>query len=313
MKFGADGNMFTPKLTYAVNWATNRKTGALELDQAWAKYQFADDWAAMGGQFKDPTSHESLVGWDRQLAAERSFPNVYFTGGDDYVQGVALIYTHAAWRITGATTDGSNRFNDNFQDYPTNSSNFGFAARAEYKVFGDWNDYSDFNPINLKHDLFVVGAGADYTQSGDTGIFLHTVDGQYTLTNGWTFYGAYMARSYQNAPILTGTGAPVTDTFDGYDWSIEAEAGYKIDQHWEPFARYTFTNFDEKTFGPAAENEVSEITAGINYFWYGEAAKFTLDFTWMPNGSPATIDGAGILANDGGNEFIVRAQFQLLI
>jgi hypothetical protein len=58
---------------------------------------------------------------------------------------------------------------------------------------------------------------------------------------------------------------------------------------------------------------VHEITVGLNYFVYGHNAKFTLDATWLPNGTPVADDGAGILSNDGNSEFILRAQFQLVI
>ncbi|HEX8524070.1 MAG TPA: porin [Tepidisphaeraceae bacterium] len=311
-KFGVDGNLFTPKLTYFLNWGTRRQGGELELEQAWLKYQLDANWSLQGGQFKDPFSHESLAWWDRQLAAERSYPVVVFTGGDNYVQGVAALYTQGPFRVNAAFHDGANQYNTDFQDFPTNGADYGFATRAEYKVLGDWTDYVEFNAVGLKQDLMVVGAAIDYTEAGDTGTLLHTADAQYTLVNGWTFYGAYIARAYQNAPASSGTGAPVAATFDGYDWAIEAEAGYKFDQHWEPFARYTFTNFDQDRVG-TLENEVHEITVGVNYFWYNESARFTVDATWLPNGAPISQGGTGILANDGSNEFVLRAQFQLVL
>ena len=41
-------------------------------------------------------------------------------------------------------------------------------------------------------------------------------------------------------------------------------------------------------------------------------AKFTLDATYLPNGSPSDQTAIGILAADK-NEFVVRAQFQLVL
>jgi hypothetical protein len=312
MKLGFDGNMFTPKLTYLFNWATNRNGGSLELEEAWVRYQLADNWAVQGGQIKDPLAHESLASSKYLMAADRTFATDFLTGGDNFVQGVALIYSTGPWRVTGAFTDGArNNFNQNFQDFPTNNADFGVAGRVEYKAMGDWADYSGFNPVNLKRDLLVFGAAGDYTQAGDTGFFLHTVDAQYMLTNGWTLYGAYLARAIQNGPVSSGAPAPAA--FDGYDWSLQGQAGYLMNRNWEPFVQYTYSHFDANQFAAGTENEVHQITAGVNYFWHGEAAKFTLDLTYLPNGAPASDTGSGILVSSGDNEVLLRVQFQLLL
>jgi hypothetical protein len=313
MKVGFDGNMFTPKLTYLINWATAAQGGNLVLEHAHADYQLTDDWSVRGGQFKDPLSRESLVNSMYFMAVERSLPVDVFTGGENYVQGVQALYRKHPWYATAAFTDGAlNNFNQNFQDFPTNNADFGSAGRVEYTVFGDWNDYSNygFAPYNLKRDLLVFGAAADYTQSGDTGFLVHTVDGQYNLTSGWSFFAAYLARYVNNGPVSS--GAPVPAQFDGYDWSAEAMVAYKIDRQWEPFARYAFLHLAQEGVA-SSENDVNEFTAGVNYYWYGQAAKFTLDFVYYPNGSPVSDTGGGVLANDGSNEFLVRVQFQLLI
>ena len=56
----------------------------------------------------------------------------------------------------------------------------------------------------------------------------------------------------------------------------------------------------------------NELTTGVNYYLHGQAAKFTLDVGWLPNGVPTDDDGAGILANHG-PEYYLRGQFQLLL
>ena len=43
----------------------------------------------------------------------------------------------------------------------------------------------------------------------------------------------------------------------------------------------------------------------------GHAAKFTLDLTWLPNGSPVGASGAGIVAQASDeDQFVLRGQFQ---
>jgi hypothetical protein len=310
MKFGFDGNVFTPKLTYLFNWGTDRNSGVPTLEEASATYSFDDTWAVRGGQLKDPLAHESMLSSKHMMAVERSYPVDIFTGGDNYVQGVMGSYSHGPWHAYGAFTDGArNNFNQNFEDFPSNNADFGVAGRVEYKFMGDWNTYSGFNPLALKHDLLVVGAGMDYTQSGDTGILLHTVDGQYMMTSGWSIYGAYLARAVQNAPPVVGAPA----TFDAYDWSVEGQVGYMLDRHWEPFARYSFTHFDSAEVPVGADNEVHEFTAGMNYFWHGDSAKWTADVVYLPNGAPFSDTAGDVLVNSGDNEVVLRIQFQLLI
>jgi hypothetical protein len=49
MKFGADGNVFSPNTTYLFNWATNRNGGNLQLEEAWLRHKLNDTWAIKGG------------------------------------------------------------------------------------------------------------------------------------------------------------------------------------------------------------------------------------------------------------------------
>jgi len=311
MKFGFDGNMFTPKLTYQFNWATNRNSGVPELENAWVRYQLTEEWGLLGGQFQDPFAHESLVSSKYGLAADRTLGTDVFTGGENYVQGVEAIYTRPTWRAYAAFTDGArNDFNQNFQDFPTNNADFGTAARFEYKVMGDWKDYIEFSPYNLKKDLLVFGGALDYTEAGNTGAFMQTVDAQYNVTSGWTFYTAFIGRYVNDAPVSAATPAPAQ--FDGYDWTVEAMVGYMLNRNWQPYLRYSYMHLTQQEV-PGLQNDVNEFTAGINYYWYGQAAKFTIDFVYYPNGSPVNDTGSGVLANDGENEFLLRAQFQLLL
>ena len=58
---------------------------------------------------------------------------------------------------------------------------------------------------------------------------------------------------------------------------------------------------------------VQEFTLGFNYYIYKQNVKFTLDANYLPNGSPSDNDALGYLLNNGNNEFVLRAQFQLAI
>ena len=56
-----------------------------------------------------------------------------------------------------------------------------------------------------------------------------------------------------------------------------------------------------------------EFTVGVNYYFYGQHAKLTVDGSYLPNGSPVDADGLGILKDDGHNELTARMQLQLMI
>jgi len=321
LKIGIDGNAFSKDLTYAFQWQVDRKSGTPGLEDAWVKYQFSDQWAIRGGQFKDPLAHDSLVSSKRFLTNERSFTNDYFSPADNYIQGVSVVYGNSQMPLhaEAAFTDGANivefasvlnrsNYNQNFRDFPTNNADYGAAMRAEYLVMGDWKDYDDYTAMGTKTPLLVIGAGGDYTEIGHAGFFTHTVDAQYEHPSGLALYGAYYGKYTKDNPAGTG----VTGTQDLYDWGALAQIGYMINRKWEIFGRYGYLHLDGDVVPAGFDNEVNEFTFGTNYYLHGHNAKVTLDIGYLPNGSPLSDDGAGILGNKD-PDFYLRGQFQLLL
>src|SRR5258706_3756313 len=91
MKFGFDGNVFSPNMTYLFLWATDRHDGTPKLEDAWVQHKFADNLAAKAGQIQNPLDHEQLISSKYQLAVERTLIADVFVNGDDYVQSLSLI------------------------------------------------------------------------------------------------------------------------------------------------------------------------------------------------------------------------------
>jgi phosphate-selective porin OprO and OprP len=305
LKIGFDGNLYTKDLTYHFLWATDRKSGNLVLEEAYGNFKFPgkyNDFAVRGGQFKNYFSHEAMSSSRRLFASERSLLNDVFTGGDNFVQGVALLYdTGDHVRAAISYTDGANAPNQNFQDFPTNKANFGFAGRLEYKAFGDWKGYDDFTALDNKADLLVLGGGFDNTQAGDTNTFAHTVDAHYERGRLGAF-AAYLGRTIDS------------NDANLYDWGFLVQAGYLVTKQFEPYIRYDMIRFDPAGIAEPLENDVHEITVGFNYYFKGHSAKLTTDFSWLPNGSPVTNDGSDVLITPAGDgEYILRAQFQILL
>jgi hypothetical protein len=304
-KFRFEGNAVTPNLTYALQFEASNSTGAMNIEDAWARYKFADGWFVRGGQFKDPLLHEQLVSGRRQLTADRSLLSLLMTGdSDNYIQGVSLIRDDddRALRYEVAFTDGIGDDNSNWLDAPTNDNHWGAAGRAEYFFSGQRKQYDDFSALGNKEDLLVAGAGVDVTQSGGDTAYTHTLDVQWENASGFGAYAAFVGR-------LIDAGA----AGDFYDWGAQIQGNYLFRPKWEGFARYDFMMFeDDQAAGAGAEDFFHEFTVGVNYYIQGHAAKFTVDGTWLPNGSPSNQTGLGVLAGDD-SQFVLRGQFQLYL
>jgi len=309
LKFGADGNLFSPDFNYFIQFAVDRHTGNVGLEMAWVKYRFDHSpFAVRAGQFKDPLDHE-------QLAASRFFPAIdrtlvadTFANAEGFVKGVSVIYDPDTFvRTEAAFTGGLKNYNTNFQQFPTNAANWGSAARVEYKAFGDWKDYERITAYAIKRRSLVFGAGADYTETGHVSSLIHVVDAQYQSTNGWSLYGAYLGRLQRGVASKNTTGNVET-----YDATARFQASYALDAHWEPYGRFEYIHFNGHEFAKGTQTNVQVVTGGMNYYLYGQAAKVSFDVTYLPDGSPVADDGFGILADNHHNELVGRAQLQFV-
>ena len=222
------------------------------------------------------------------MAAERTYTNEFFSPSENYVQGVDLIYERGKVHADVAFTDGSsNGSNQNFQDFPTNHANYGGAGRVEYLATGDWTNYEDYTAYGTKNPLLVFGAGLDYREMGDTGVFSQTADVQYENPNGIALVRqALHGAVHQNSPA--GTGDSVHH--DRYNWGAIAQAGYLFLPKWEVFGRWGYLHLDDNGLAAGTHESTNELTTGVNYYLHGQAAKFTLDVGWLPNGArPMTM------------------------
>jgi hypothetical protein len=312
LKLALEGTVISRELTYKFEWATDRGSGNLVLEDAFGRWMFADMWGTRIGQFKVPVHHEELASSKRFLAVDRSLVNEIVGGGvTDRSQGVSLIYGNYKndnpLYVEVAFHDGINEDNTNFVE---DDFDFGVAGRAEYKLFGDWKAYSDFTAMKNKEALFVVGAGADLSQSGDAEAIHATIDAQYETAGALGLYGA----------LLLQTVEPGGDLDDVTNYGGMVQAGYLLNPSWEVFGRYGIILFDDDqpTADGGGEDTFHELTVGFNYFLgddgaAGHRAKFTVDLTFLPESSP-TIGNSGIgVLGDGDSEIILRGQFQLLI
>ena len=99
---------------------------------------------------------------------------------------------------------------------------------------------------------------------------------------------------------------------NSYDWGALFQAGYMIDKNIEIFGRWDVTVLDKDLLAAGEDDTLNEFTIGANYYIYGHNAKFTVDIGYLPDGSPVSAGGLGVLAT-GDDEIVLRAQLQLAI
>lgn len=318
LQLAFEGTAFTKDLTYAFRWQSSSDGGGFSLLDANARYMFADDWGVRMGQFLDPISNEQNMSDGMLLAAERSLADLALGGGVvGRVQGVSLVY--GAYNKNNPI-NAEVVFHDGMQSANTaftkadDVSDWGITGRVEWKAMGNWSDYADFTAKGAKEDLLVLGLGADWSQAGDGNIVVAVLDGQWETASGFGVYGAGFL-NYRDAEALPGAAENATD------WALLAQAGYMLNPNWEIFGRYDYIGYDDEALAGADQDHFQEVAFGVNYYMGADGAakhraKFTVDLVWLPDGIPASVVPGSIGAQDdnpGNNEFMLRAQFQLMI
>lgn len=312
LRLSFEGTAITKDLAYLFVWNTDRNSGGMVLEEAYVQYRFADTLSIKVGQYKEFIYHEQAIADKRQLAVDRSLLNAVFnsTGanspGVSFVQGVDLLWEPGTnMRGDIAFTDGYASRNTNFQDPPANTFDFGMHGRFEWLVFGkDFKSYNQFTSMgNKSGDFLVVGTGGDWSQNGNQNLYHMNVDAQWN-SGPWGAYVAWVG--LYNDPGNGGNSA--------FDCGLLAQISYLLNTQWEIFGRYDYFHLDNNSIvAHGTENVFHEIVVGVNYYMHGHAAKFTLDAGWLPNGSPNSQTAIGVLANDGENEYFVRAQFSFAL
>jgi hypothetical protein len=318
-----EGTALTRDLSYFFRWNAKPDVGQQYLEEAWAKWMFSDQYGAKFGQIKQGFWHEWTMSDGRQLAAERSMVNLFLAEGTvGRTQGAALIYgnydkSNPLYAEVGFT-DGANQLNTDFVSKTDSATlngphfyDFGAYGRVDYKVMGNWGDYNDFTAKGTKQDLLVIGAGVDWSQRGDGDQIAAAADAQWESTWGLGIYGGLLYR-YLNSNIAGD---------DSNDWGLLIQAGYLLNPSWEVFGRWDFVKFDNTVaFAPGNDEDwFNELTIGVNYFLGNDGsalhrAKFTVDLSYLPDGTPSPLKQAGYTGdNSGHNEWALRAQFQLML
>ena len=303
-KIGMRGNAFTKDLEFFMLWGTVNGTGTLNLEQAFVKYWFAQDWGFRIGQFTTPVFIEQQTSSRYQLAGDRSLANQLITGTNEaYIQSAEGLYRNGNFSASVGLTDGIASVNTTFEDPLINNANFGVNGRVDYQVFGSAKDLRDFTSRGTKENTLGVGGGFEFTEGINQNLWMHTADVRYENANGWNLQAIYLGN--------------FIDSFDGdtsYNAAVVAQAGYLFRPDWEVFGRADATHFDNEVTFSSGETEdwFYEFSVGVNWYAYGNNAKMTIDLNYLPNGAPADAKALGILGTPE-DEIFIRGQFQLAL
>jgi hypothetical protein len=307
-KVGFAGHIGSPEWSYDVVLAADRSGGDFSVEDFVIGWEINDAFEIEFGQFKLPFLREELLSSSRQLAVDRSSVTEYFTL--DRGQGVQVSWDGGDTPVRAAfmVSDGAD---SESTDWDEDATDIAFTGRVDFMAAGDWGQAKDFNAYEGEEfGLFFGAAGhAEFGETGDAGgnddIYLGTVDVLAELGGGVSVMGALNALF---------TDPEVGD--DVTDWGFLLQGGvFVVPDEVQLFARYEFIDVDDV-------DEISLITAGVNYFINGHAQKFTLDavygldplFDTGRNFNDPASSGLGLRDDDNGDDgqLAIRAQLQLL-
>lgn len=271
-----------------------------DTGEAWIGHKFSDAMTLRVGSMKAPFLREDLVDAGNQLAVERSALNYQYTTG--YTDGVALSYDGESFRATGSFNDG---MRSGQIPWSPPDVDYSLTGRAEFLFSGTWEQFDDFTSPTGEETGIMAGGAIHYQDAEDDApgvadVKLLGLTGDISLEfGGWN---AYAALVYFDTETPGGAD-------DQKPWGAILQGGVMLAENWELFARYEFSDYDDPS-----DEDLSLFTVGVNRYFGGNHAKWTLDLVYGINEvvSAPTITG---LREDGLNEdgqFVLRSQLQIV-
>lgn len=338
-----DGNVVDPNLFYHIVGDFSASTGSFILEEAYSGYKWDNGFSFQWGQFKLPFLREELVpGW-YQLCADRSLVNSNF--GQGYSQGIMAGYSSEDFRMSFAFSDGfqsansqlgtvSNAFGQfAYSNIPGTEADWAITTRGEFKFAGTWDQFKQFTGLPGTDFGCMLGVAAHYEQSANSiqSTFTDPVNGTVIASEGRTGFGGWTADlNFQGDGwnlMVEGLGLYTNNTDNAAalnqsvaDYGLVLQGGIFIPgTNWEFFHRTDIIWADTNRFGSnnGASNSFTTLTFGMNYYYAGQAAKFTFDVEYYIDSSFAGNQTAndtqiGYFGNGQDGECTLRFQFQLL-
>ena len=302
---------------YHVQGNFDRDGGGFELEDAYAGHVFSNGWVALAGQVKAPLLRETLMDNWHQLAVESSVAEQFFGGGR--TQAVALAKEAEDWSFAFAVSDGAHADNTPFTSFNgVSEADYSLTPRFQYKFAGDWKQFKDFTSPRGSNYAAMLGGAVHWQQSRNTSsptdtdvdVFRYTIDASIE-GDGWNFFGAFYGQYVDTRSL-----AADPDALNDLGGVIQG--GVMVSDKAEIFARWDAIFVDEdRNF---ADDNMHFVTLGMNYYFAGHAAKFTLDGVIALNDTSSLFtpgvlpdpNATGLLGDTEEGEVVIRAQFQLM-
>lgn len=282
------GNMVDSSWSYKLGYylgSTAADFGAGELADANVSKDLGNGMGLTIGQFKLPFSAEYGIDQGNLQFTDYSVANTLL--GTGYGQGLMFGYSADAFRVMGAYVNAIGQVNEAWSA-GSPDTDWAFAFRGEFKVAGNWAQFSDGQ--SWKGEEFGAVIGLGYAAQRDDAS--DDTPSQFTLDATVDFGGANVTGAYY-----------MTDDDAGSEISAFTLAGgVFVSDDFEIVARYENIDVDG---GP----ELGTVTFGGNWYLAKNTAKFQADFGYAFD---AIFTDAAEYANwtesteDG--EWVLRAQ-----
>lgn len=300
-RFAFMGHVIDPTWKFMI-WAGYTNSGNTALYDAWIKKILPHGFSVTAGQFKLPVWKEFLVSETSQQFIERSLLNSRCSGS--YTQGVKVDWQNDMFHLTASINDGRKSINTTWNQ---DNHHFAITGRAEWKVFGEWSDYKDFESWQGSDPALFFGAAIHYEMGEQGGSNQNPDDITWTVDALWKLGGAnlYAAVTGEHTDgYSTALGG-----FPGDYVGFLVQGGFFITPELEAIARYEFAAPDQESVA-----QLSVATVGFNYFFKKWSARLGFDVSYSFNEMPAywASTSAGWLVDNSHGQIVVRAQMQLL-
>lgn len=359
MRLSLEGNIVSSQFNYKISFdagdaelSRGRGAGSLlptgngapRLLDAYAQYNFTgrrEGYYLKFGQFQSIVNSEEAIDASNQLAIDRSMISEIF--GPGYTQGIALgrVLPDYAWEVS--LNDGGRTFlireADNTAFNDQDEKDLGFSGRFDWKLKGDWEQFSDFTSWRGSNEAIKIGAGFQYQFSGqfnpgdlNIALFPDVVEsGQYlTWTidyhhemDGLSFYAAYIG-SWSDFEFPTGAFQP---TIGFQNNAVLLQGSWFMTEDTEWYARLE-TFWIDKTYRNAfglPNGYIHRIaTVGVNKYLFPEShsAKLSADLSYSfdsltvlsVGGTTVALPDPNVTGFQGltDEEIVFRMQLQLV-
>ena len=314
LKMAVEGNLIDPSWKYKVEIAN--LSGLLTVDDAWLEKNLEDGVSVKIGQFKTPFLRENLIGDAFSMMVDRSSVEAFFGNGRSL--SAQVNWLKGDIQLTAAYLNGfvvkSNYFSSGIMqntEFPSERvADYAFAARAEWKVAGEWKQFKD--PAGWPSNEFgmMFGLAGEVEQKGNN----QGVPASYAALGAVDPFVVAVTIDanieWSGASILTyGVWRQVDTNISTLEASNQFgfmfQAGYFITDNVELVARYEYGDADANLNGaPPVLNTLNNngyetlnaVGVGANWFISKQRVKLAADVCYA-------LEGIGAFQN-AGNGFL---------